>query len=179
MPTNLPILGQQEPFVDLPASGVSNEGELRLIRAGQTVLMLMAVAEVVMIILAFQSWIDFGIVKTRGTDADALTGISDGYFVVALAAVVLVAAAGILTRPRWTPGLLPVIGASMVAVFAIAGYDVATAWHTAGVDANGAFVLNGSPMAAPYAIAALAVTIAVLASVLAALRASHTRSARD
>jgi len=47
------------------------------------------------------------------------------------------------------------------------------------VDANGAFVLNGSPMAAPYAITALAVTIAVLASVLAALRASHTRSARD
>jgi hypothetical protein len=179
MPTNLPILGQQEPSVDLPAPGVPNEGELKLIRAGQTVLMLMAVAAVAMIILAFQSWIDFGIVKTRGTDADALTGISDGYFVVALAAVVLVAAAGILARPRWTPALLPAIGAAMVAAFAIAGYDTATGWHTAGVDSNGAFILNGSPMAAPYAIAALAVTIAVLASVLAALRAGHTRSARD
>lgn len=47
-------------------------------------LLLMTVAAGAIVVLAFQPWVDFGITETSGTEAEAATGISDGWAVVGL-----------------------------------------------------------------------------------------------
>ncbi len=129
----------------------------------------MTVAAAAIVVLAFQSWVDFGITEISGTDAEAATGISDGWFVAGLGSAIIVLIGGILFRPQLAPVLLPAMGLAGVCTLAIAGFDAATGWHAAGVEPGNPGILvqtQGDPTAAPYAIAMLAVLIAVSAAVV-------------
>ena len=148
--------------------------ELALIKAGQIALGTIAIAAVAIIVLSFLVWVDFGVAEMKGPDADALTTVSDGYVVALMAALVVLAAAGILWRPRWTLALLPTLGALGIAICVVSGYTVATSWSAAGADTDGAFLVSGDPTAVPYVIAALGLGISATAAMLAALRASKT-----
>jgi hypothetical protein len=129
----------------------------------------MTVAAGAIVVLAFQSWVDFGITEISGTEADAATGISDGWAVVGLGSAVLLFIGGALFRPRWAPALLPAIAFAAVFIIAIAGFDTVTNWFAAGVEPGNPGILvqtQGDPTAVPYAIAMLAVLIAVSAAVV-------------
>jgi hypothetical protein len=123
--------------------------------------------------LSFATWVDFGVTEMRGTDAEALTGVSDGYLVAALGGIILLSAAVALFRPRWAITLLPTIAVASITVLAVSGYTIATRWTAAGVDGEGAFITDGDPATAPYAIACLAIGTGLLASLLAARQASR------
>jgi hypothetical protein len=123
-------------------------------------------------LLSFQDWIDFGITELRGTDAEAATGISDGWIVAALAAAIVLLTGGVIFRPRPAPVLLPLIALAALGVLLIAGFDTITNWQASGFHPDNPGILvqsNGDPTVAPYAIAALAVLIAVLSAVVRAI----------
>jgi hypothetical protein len=132
-------------------------------------LLLMTVAAGAIVVLAFQRWIDFGITETRGIDAEAATGISDGWFVAALGSAILVLTGGVIFRLHLAPALLPMIALAAVAILAIAGFDTVTNWQASGVHPENPGILvqaQGDPTLVPYAISALAILIAVSAAVL-------------
>ena len=132
-------------------------------------------AAAVIIALCWRPWVDFGISHLDGNNADAVTGIGDGYFVAVFAASIVVLAAALILRPgRWA-WLLPAIGAAAIAIALIAGYDAGTAWHVVGVDIQGAFVAGGHATAAVYEVLALALAIALLAAILAGLQYQNLR----
>jgi hypothetical protein len=136
-------------------------------------LLIMSVAAGVILVLAFQHWIDFGITELRGTDAEAATGVSDGWFVAALAATALALIGALLFRPQLSPVLLPLVALASIGILAIAGFDTITNWHASGLhpDNPGIFVqTDGDPTVVPYAIAVLAVLIAVLAAIARAIQ---------
>jgi hypothetical protein len=136
-------------------------------------LLLMTVAAGAILVLAFQPWVDFGITEATGIDADAATGISDGWFVVALASTVLVFIGCLLLRPQLSPVLLPLIAVASVLILAIVGFDIITNWEASGAhpDNPGIFVQSpGDPTIVPYVIATLAIAIAVLAAVVRAIQ---------
>jgi len=140
-----------------------------LVKLVPILLLLMTVAAGAIVVLAFQWWVDFGIVEIRGTKADAATGISDGWFVAGLGSLILVLIGGVLFRPQLAPALLPAIAFAAVCIFAIAGFDTVTNWHAAGVHPENPGILvqaQGDPTAVPYAISVLAILIAVSAAVV-------------
>ena len=157
-----------------PAEFAFTRGDQAINRGGQAALVMIAAGALAMILLAFQPWVDFGLVEIDGIDSEALSGLSDGYIVAGLGGIILASAIAILSRPRWTLVLLPTIAVAAVAILVIAGYNAATSWHIAGIDGQGAFIDEGDPTFAPYAIAVIATAIAIVASVLAAVRASRT-----
>ena len=165
------LLEQEQPLADVEDAEDLAPGD-----AGRVVLGAIAAAGLAMIALSFQVWVDFGVTETKGPDADALTGVSDGYLVAAAGALISMSALGVVARPAWAAGLLPAIGAFAVVVLAVAGYTVATSWRAAGIDSDGVFLVDGDPTAVPYAIAGIAVGVAFLAAILAAMRASRLRT---
>jgi hypothetical protein len=139
------------------------------VRAVPLLLLLISVAAGAAVMLAFQQWVDFGITEIRGTDADAATGFGDGWAVAGLGCAIVLLAGGVIFTPRYAPVFLPVIAVAAVCMFAIAGFDTVTNWHASGVDPEnqGVFVqTDGDPTVAPYAVAALAVVIALSAAVV-------------
>jgi len=139
-------------------------------------LALMTVAAGAIVLLAFQRWVDFGIAETRGIDAEAATGISDGWFVAGLASAILVLIGGALFRPKLAPVLLPMMAVAAVSILAIAGFDTVTNWHASGVQPENPGILvqaQGDPTIVPYAIAALAIVIAFLAAVVRGIQISE------
>ena len=54
-------------------------------RVTSILLALMTVAAGAIVLLSFQKWVDFGITELRGHDAEAATGIGDGWFSAGLA----------------------------------------------------------------------------------------------
>jgi len=150
----------------LRTSADVNQGLAKLV---PILLLLMTVAAGAIVVLAFQPWVDFGITEISGTEAEAATDISDGWAVVGLGSAILLFIGGVLFRPRWAPVLLPAIAFAAVCIVAIAGFDIVTDWHAAGVaPANpGVFVqAQGDPTPVPYVIVVLAVLIAVSAAVV-------------
>ena len=142
----------------------ANESSMRM---ASPLLLLMIVAAGAIVVLAFQQWVDFGITETSGTDADAATGISDGWFVAGLGSAILVLIGGALFRPKLAPVLLPIMAVAAVSVLAIAGFDTVTNWHASGVQPENPGILEqaqGDPTVVPYAIAALAIVVAFLAA---------------
>lgn len=132
-------------------------------------LALMTVAAGAIIILAFQRWIDFGITDLSGTEADAATTISDGWFVAGLGSAILILIGAVLFRPRSGPVVLPLIALAALCILGIAGFDAVTGWHASGFHPENPGVLvqaQGDPTIVPYAIAALAILIAFLAAVV-------------
>lgn len=132
-------------------------------------LLFMTVAAGAIIVLAFLPWVDYGIAETRGIDAEAATGISDGWVVAGLASVIVLLVGGVIFRPRLAPVLLPVIALTAVCIFAIAGFDIVTNWRASGVHPENPGILvqaEGDPTIAPYAITVLAILIAVSAAVV-------------
>lgn len=160
--------GVQDPRIFTPR-------DLALVRAGWAALCAIAIAAVVVALLAFQPWVDYGARDAAGTDIKVLTGANDGYFVAGLAAIIIACALGVLGKPRWTLGLIPVVAVSAMAIFITACYSIGADWGAAGADETGAFVVGGDITVVPYLIATLSVAIGVLAAVLAAFRASMTR----
>jgi hypothetical protein len=143
----------------------ANESSMKII---PPLLLLMTVAAGAIVILAFQRWVDFGITESSGTDADAATGISDGWFVAGLGSAILVLIGGALFRPKLASVLLPMIAVAAVSILAIAGFDTVTNWHASGFHTENPGVLvqaQGDPTIVPYAIAGLAILIALLAAV--------------
>jgi len=139
----------------------------------------MMAATAAIIVLSFQTWIDFGVTSAQGTDGstDAVTGQADGYVVMALGTLVLLFLGALIVLPRRSLALLPATGLAAVCVFAISGYDVTTSWRASGVDALGnAFVETGSPTVAVYAISVLSLVIAATAALLAGFRYGALRS---
>jgi len=132
-------------------------------------LLIMTVAAGAIVILAFQPWVDFGFAETKGTDAEAATGISDGWFVVALAILIVLLIGGVIFWARLAPILLPAIAIAAVGIFAIAGFDAVTNWQVSGFHPDNPGILvqaQGDPTVVPYAIAALAILIAFSAAVI-------------
>lgn len=132
-------------------------------------LLLMTFAACVIVVLAFQQWVDFGITQIRGTDAEAATGISDGWFVAGLASGIVILVGGVVFRQQLAPILLPMIAFAAVFILAIAGFDTITNWHASGIHPDNPGILvqsQGDPTAVPYAISALAILIALLAAVV-------------
>jgi hypothetical protein len=132
-------------------------------------LLLMTAAAGAIIVLAFQQWVDFGITEIRGTEAEAATGISDGWFVAGLGSAILVLTGGVIFRLHLAPALLPMIALAAVAILGIAGFDTVTNWQAAGVQPENPGIIvqaQGDPTIVPYAIAALAILIAFLAAVV-------------
>lgn len=144
----------------------TNESSIKVM---PLLLLLMTVAAGVIILLAFQQWVDFGITETSGIDADAATGISDGWFVAALGSAIVVLTGFVIFRQQLAPALLPIIALGAVAILAIAGFDTVTNWHASGFHQENPEVLvqaQGDPTIVPYAIAALAILIAFSAAVV-------------
>jgi hypothetical protein len=142
-------------------------------------LALMTVGAGAIVLLAFQRWVDFGITETSGTDADAATGISDGWFVAVLGSAVVLLIGGVIFRPRLAPVLLPMIATAAVCIFAIAGFDTVTNWQASGFHPDNPGILvqaQGDPTVVPYAIAALAMLIAFSAAVVRGIQLSEDRS---
>jgi hypothetical protein len=134
---------------------------------------LMTAAAGAIVILALQPWVDFGFAETKGTDAEAATGISDGWFVAGLAAFIVLLIGGVIFGPRLAPGLLPMIAVAAVGILAIAGFDTVTSWQASGFHPENPGILvqaEGDPTIAPYAIAGLAVAIAISAAVVRAIQ---------
>ena len=143
------------------------------VKAVPFLLATMTVAAGAIIILAFQRWVDFGIAETSGVDAEAATGISDGWVVVGLAVVILALIGGVIFRSRLAPVLLPVIAIAAVCILAIAGFDTITNWNASGFHPDNPGVLvqaQGDPTFAPYAIAGLAILIAISAAIVRGLQ---------
>jgi len=133
-------------------------------------------AAAAIIALTLRTWVDFDAAHLRGTDADAMTNVGDGYFVIALAIVAIACAAALHLRPTIWAWLLPGIGISAVGIAVIAAYDAATPWHAAGFDISGAFVVGGHATAAVYEVFALAAAMGLVAAVLASIRYGRRRS---
>jgi hypothetical protein len=133
-------------------------------------LLVITAAGVAVILLSFQHWVDFEITKLRGTDADAATGISDGWFVAGLGVAIVLLAGGVLFRPQTAPFLLPAIAVAAICVLGIAGYDAVSDWPARGVSGGtqGGVLsqVQGDPTIWLYTISALAIIIAVSAAVL-------------
>jgi len=148
----------------------ANESSVKIV---PLLLLVMTVAGGAIVVLAFQQWVDFGITETRGIDADAATGISDGWFVAGLGSAILLMIGGVLFRPQFAPILLPIMAVAAVLILAIAGFDTVTNWDAAGVHPENPDILvqaQGDPTIVPYAIAALAILIAVLAGVVRSIQ---------
>jgi hypothetical protein len=136
----------------------------------------MTIAAGAIIVLAFQRWVDFGIAETSGIDAEAATGISDGWVVVGLASAVLFFIGGIILRPGTGPILLPMTALGAVGILAVAGFDTVTNWHASGFHPENPGVLvqaQGDPTIVPYAIAALAILIAFSAAIIRGIELSE------
>jgi hypothetical protein len=132
-------------------------------------LLLMTAAAGAIIILAFQRWVDFGVTEISGTDAEAATSVSDGWFVAALGSAILLLIGGVIFRQHLAPALLPMIALGAVAILAIAGFDTVTNWQASGVHSDSPGILvqaQGDPTIVPHAIAALAILIAVSSAVI-------------
>lgn len=83
--------------------------------------------------------------------------------------VILLFVGGVLFRPRLAPVLLPATAFAAVCIVAIAGFDTVTNWHAVGVESANPDIFvqaQGDPTAVLYAIAVLAVLIAVSAAVV-------------
>jgi len=148
----------------------ANESSVKIV---PLLLLVMTVAGGAIVVLAFQQWVDFGITETRGIDADAATGISDGWFVAGLGSAILLMIGGVLFRPQFAPILLRIMVVAAVLILAIAGFDTVTNWDAAGVHPENPDILvqaQGDPTIVPYAIAALAILIAVLAGVVRSIQ---------
>jgi hypothetical protein len=148
----------------------ANESSMKAI---PLLLAAMTVAAGAIMVLAFQRWVDFGIAETSGIDAEAATGISDGWVAVGLASAVLLFIGGVLFRPRSGPVMLPLIAVAAICILAIAGFDTITNWHASGFHPDNPGVLvqaDGDPTAVPYAISALAILIAVCAAVVRSIQ---------
>jgi hypothetical protein len=133
----------------------------------------MTVAAGAIIVLAFQAWVDFGVTETRGTDAEAATGISDGWLVAGLGVAIVALIGGVIFRPRLAPVLLPVIALAAVAILGIAGFDTITNWRASGVRPENPGIIvqaEGDPTAWLYVICALSIVIALLAAVVRAVQ---------
>jgi hypothetical protein len=163
--------------IDQVTSIPDNAGkrEMAIIRLGKLALVAIIVFAAAIAFFAMQDWVDFELFQTNGTDIKAVTGIGDGYFVVLLAAVMILAAGAVLIRPQLTLVALPVIGAASVTAFVVAGYTLTTEWKAAGGDGTGAFILEGNPTVAPYAICGLAAATGIIAASLATFRAAYSR----
>ncbi len=141
-----------------------------------SLLLLITVAAGAIIVLAFLDWVDFGVTKIDGTDADAATTISDGWIVAGLGTVIVVLSGGVLFGPQLAPFLLPATAVAAIFVLLIAGFDTITNWSAAGVspDNPGVFVQSdGDPTVVPYLISALAILIALLAAVVRGIELSR------
>jgi hypothetical protein len=139
------------------------------VKVTSLLLPLMTVAAGAIAILAFQPWVDFGFAETKGTDAEAATGISDGWFVVALATLIVLLIGGVIFWERLAPILLPAIAIAAVSIFAIAGFDAVTNWQASGFHPDNPGILvqaRGDRTVVPYAIAALAILVAFAAAVV-------------
>jgi len=147
-------------------------------KATPLLLAMMTVAGGAIILLAFQKWVDFGFTETSGTDAEAATGISDGWFVAVLGSAIVLLIGGVIFRPRLAPLLLPMIAITAVCVFAIAGFDTVTNWQASGFHPENPGILvqaQGDPTVVPYAISGLAILIAVSAAVLRGIQLTEDR----
>ena len=143
----------------------ANETSVRIV---PILLALTTVAAGAIVVLAFQQWVDFGITETRGIDAEAATGISDGWFVAGLGSAIVMLTGGVIFRQQLAPALLPMIALGAVAILAIAGFDTVTNWHASGFHPENPGVIvqaQGDPTVVPYAIAALAILIALSSAV--------------
>jgi hypothetical protein len=141
-------------------------------------LALMTVGAGAIVLLAFQRWVDFGFTETSGTDAAAATGISDGWFVAVLGSAIVLLIGGVIFRPLLAPVLLPMIAIAAVCIFAIAGFDAVTNWQASGFHPDNPGILvqaQGNPTAVPYAIALLAIVIALSAAVIRGINLSGAR----
>lgn len=142
-------------------------------------LAVMTAAAGAIVVLAFQQWVDFGITEISGTDADAATGISDGWFVAGFGSAVLLFIGGIQLRPQWSQVLLPAIAFASVCALLIAGFDTVTNWTAAGFDEENPQILtqaNGDPTAVPYVTAGLAILIALSAAILRGVQLGEGQS---
>jgi hypothetical protein len=142
------------------------------VRAIQFLLAAITIAAGVIIVLAFQQWVDFGIAETSGIDAEAATGVSDGWIVIGFAVLIILLIGGVIFRPRLAPVLLPAIAIAAICILAIAGFDAVTNWHASGFHPDNPGVLvqaDGDPTIALYATAVLAAFIAILAAVVRAI----------
>ena len=134
------------------------------------------VAAGTIVLLAFQPWIDFGFTETSGTDAEAATGISDGWFVAVLGSAILLLMGGVIFRPPLAPILLPLIAIAALSIVAITGFDIVTNWEASGFHPDNPGILvqaQGDPTLVPYAIASLAILIALAAAVVRGLQLSE------
>ena len=134
-----------------------------------------AAIAVAIIILTFRTWVDFDVAHLRGTDADAMTSIGDGYFVIALAIAGIACAGALYLRPKAWAWLLPPIGIAAIGIAAIAAYQAGTPWHASGFDADGAFVVGGHATAAVYEVFALAAAMGLAAALLASVHYQRQR----
>jgi hypothetical protein len=120
--------------------------------------------------LTLRTWVDFNIAHLRGTDADAMTNLGDGYLVMTLGVFAIGSSAALYLRPKYWMTFLPAIGLFAVSIAAIAGFEAATPWNASGSDMHGvAFVTGGHATAAVYEVSALAVLMGVTAAVLAGI----------
>lgn len=142
-------------------------------------LLFIAVASAAITGLTFRTWVDFNVAHLRGTDADAMTSVGDGYFVIALAILAIACTAALYLRPKLWALLLPGVGISATGIAAIAAYQAGTPWHAAGFDIHGAFVVGGHATAAVYEVFALAAAMGIAAGVLATLHYQRQRQARE
>jgi hypothetical protein len=150
----------------LQGSTYANDTSVKII---PILLALTTVAAGAIVVLAFQQWVDFGITETRGIDAEAATGIGDGWFVAGLGSAIVVLTGGVIFRQQLAPALLPMIALGAAAILAIAGFDTVTNWHASGIASESPGVLvqaQGDPTIIPYAIAALAILIALSSAVI-------------
>ncbi len=138
--------------------------------------LIIAIAAAVIIVLTFRTWVDFNVAHLRGTEADAMTGVGDGYFVIALAVVAITCTGALYFRPKFWAWLLPGTGLSAIGIAAISTYQAATRWHATGFDIHGAYVVGGHATAAVYEVFAVAAVMGVVAAVLASV---HYRSLRQ
>ena len=138
-----------------------------------SLVLLITVAAAASVVLAFLQWVDFGITEIRGTDADAATGISDGWFVAGLGIAIVLLTGGVLFREQMSFVLLPMIAVAAISILAIAGFDTVTNWYAAGVQRDSAGIFEqaqGDPTFVPYAISALAILIALSAAIIRGLQ---------
>jgi hypothetical protein len=159
----------------LQTTADANEAPVKII---PLLLTLMTVAASAIILLAFQPWIDFGFTETSGTDAEAATGISDGWFVALLGTAILLLVGGVIFRPLLGPILLPLIAIAAICIFAIAGFDTITNWQASGFHPDNPGILvqaPGDPTVVPYATAALATLIAFSAAGVRGIQLSQNR----
>jgi len=145
-------------------------------RMGELVRILLVITTVAagaIVILSFQPWIDFGSADTSGLEADAATGLSDGWFVAGFGSAILVFIGAVLFRGQLSPILLPAIAAAAIAVLCIAGFDVVTNWQASDIFVNHAGAVEeaqGDPTIVPYAISGLAILIALSAAIIRGLQ---------